>query len=153
MATNKSCPKGEFDWSKYKKPLRRLTAAQEAALLRGHLRPVLDYVHAEPEVRFDVRPGAANIYYDGGSLLQLAGGTHRPFRGVFGLGYVGEKGNDVCELDDLATVERVVEGFAQRRSQMREHDGQGYKRAERRNQQLIARANGARSLAAPATSS
>lgn len=147
MTTNKSCDKADFDWGIYDKALRRLTPAQETALLGGHLRPLLDYVLAKPEVRFDIRPGAANIYYDGGSLMQLKNGTHLPFKGTFSRGYVGEKGHDVSVLDDLAAVEREVEGFAQRRRHMREHDGEGYKRAERRIQQFIARANGASSLA------
>lgn len=146
MATNKSCQKTEFDWGIYKKELRRLTPAQEEGLLHGHLRPLLDYVLAEPEVRFDIRPDAANIYYDGGSLLQLRNGARLPFRAVFSRGYVGEKGHHVDVLNDLAETVRQVEGFDERRRQMWEHGGEGYKRAERRIQQFIARANDARSL-------
>ena len=147
MATNKSCDRGEFDWGIYKKALRRLTPAQEEALGGGRLRPLLDYVLAEPEVRFDIRPNAANIYYDGGSLLQLKNGTRRPFTGTFSRGYIGEKGYDESLLDCLAASEFEVRGFEKRRRQMREHDGEGYKRAERRIQQFIARANGGQSLA------
>jgi hypothetical protein len=150
VATNKSCDKADFDWGIYDKALRRLTPAQEEALREGHLRPLLDFVLAEPEVRFDIRPDAANIYFDGGSLMQLKNGTQLPFKGTFSRGYVGEKGHDVNVLDDLAAVEREVEGFAQRRRHMREHDGEGYKRAERRIQQFIARANGASSSLADA---
>ena len=146
LATNKSCDKGEFDWGVYKKALRRLTPAQEEALSGGTLRPLLDYVLAEPEVRLDIRPNAANIYYDGGSLLQLKNGTRLPFTGTFSRGYIGEKDYEESLLRCLADSEHEVQGFEKRRWQMREHDGEGYKRAERRIQQSIARANGGQSL-------
>ena len=62
MATNKSCRKDEFDWSSYKKAPRKLAPPVEAALLQGHLRPILEYVHSQSEVRLDIRPGKANLY-------------------------------------------------------------------------------------------
>ena len=147
MATNKSCRKDEFDWSSYKKAPRKLAPPVEAALLQGHLRPILEYVRSQSEVRLDIRPGKANLYYDGGSLLRLEGGARSPFRGVFDLGYVGEKGRDVRILDGAAAVKSVVDGFAQRRRQMWDHRHSGSGRDERRHEQAIARANDARSLA------
>lgn len=145
MATNKSCDKADFDWPAYKKAPRRLTAAQMDALSKGHLRPVLDYALAYPEVRFDIRPGGANLYFDGGSLLQFEGGTRCPFRGIYNLGYVGEKGMHVSELVDAASVQHLVDSFRERREQMWEHRHAGKGRDERRNQQASARANDGRS--------
>jgi hypothetical protein len=144
VATNKSCNKADFDWTRYKKAPRRLTAVQLEALKTGHLRPLLDYVLAHPEVRFDIRPSGANIYYDGGSLLQLEGGLRTPLRGIFNLGYVGEHGEHVSELVDAAGVKGLLERFPERREQMWRHRHAGHGRDERRNQQLIARANDGR---------
>ena len=148
MATNnKSCDKADFDWVRYRKAPRRLTKVQMEALTAGHLRPLLDYALEHPEVRFDIRPNAANIYFDGGSLLQLEGGTRSPLRGNFDLGYVGGKGPHVSELEDAASVKRLVDGFDERRKQMWQHRHSGHGRDERRNQQLIAQANDGRSRA------
>lgn len=145
VATNKSCDKADFDWARYKKPARRLTDKQMEALSTGHLRPLLDYTRENPDVRVDIRPAGANLYYDGGSLLQFEGGTRSPFRGVYNLGYVGEKGMHVAELPDAASVQQLIASFPERRKEMWRHRHSGHGRDERRNQQLIARANDGRS--------
>lgn len=146
MATNKTCDKADFDWASYTKAPRRLTPAQMEALSEGQLRPILDYALDHPEVRFDIRPNSANLYFDGGSLLQLEGGARSPFRGIYNLGYVGEKGMHVSELGDATKVRELVDSFDQRREEMWRHRHSGRGRDERRNQQLIARANDGRSL-------
>jgi hypothetical protein len=114
------------------------------ALSNGHLRPLLDYALADPEVRFDIRPGGANLYYDGGSLLRLEGGTRSPFRGIYSKGYVGEKGEDERELTELPSTLSLIASFRERREQMWQHRHSGKGRDERRNQQAIARANSGR---------
>jgi hypothetical protein len=146
MENNKSCPKGEFGWSSYRKAPRRLLEAQMAELLRGRLRPLLDYVLEHPDVRFDIRPRNANVYFDGGSLLRLEGGGRMPLQGVFDLGYVGSHGLQRQRLDDPEAVESLVHGFEERKKQMLHHWGAGTGRAERRVEEHIARANDARSL-------
>jgi hypothetical protein len=146
VETNRSCPKGSFGWSHYKKAPRRLTVAQTAALTDGHLRPLLDYALDDPEIRFDIRPGKVNLYYDGGSLLRLQGGTHRPPQGAFDLGYVGESGYCTYELSDRSAVLALREQLADRRRDMDAHREAGSARAERRYEQRIAHANDARSM-------
>lgn len=145
MATNKSCDKADFDWARYKKPVRRLTDKQMKVLSEGHLRPLIDHVLANPDLRFDIRPAGANLYFDGGSLLQFEGGSRSPFQGIYNLGYVGEKGMHIAELADAASVQQLLDSFPERREQMWRHRHSGHGRDERRNQQLIARANDGRS--------
>jgi hypothetical protein len=148
MGHNKSCPKDEFNWSSYRKGLRILSPAQENALSRGHLRPLLEYVLANPDVRLDIRPTKANIYFDGGSLLRLEGGSRSQFRGVFDLGYAGGKGLISHELSDSSAAEKVVEGFEASRKAMRQWREAGKGRTERRYEQHIARANDGKDTAA-----
>lgn len=145
MGHNKSCPKADFRWSDYRKALRKLSPAQETALSAGVLRPLLDYVHEHPDVRFDIRPGKANLYFDGGSLLRLEGAAATRFRGVFDLGYVGESGLIKYDMTTADGVKKVVDDFETRREQMYEHRHAGNGRDERRYSQHIARANDARS--------
>ena len=143
---NKTCRKEDFDWSSYKKQLRRLSKAQESELSQGRLYPILEYVARDPEVRLDIRPNKANIYFDGGSLLCLEGARESAFRSVFDLGYVGQSGRITELLPDAGAVRGLVDSFAGRRQQMKLHGESGHDRSERRIEQYIARANDARSL-------
>lgn len=146
MGHNKSCSKDKFDWPSYKKGLRRLAPAQEKALSSGHLRPLLDYVLDHPDVRLDIRPGKANLYFDGGNLLRLEGGTRSPLRGVFDRGYTGGKGLESYDLSDSTSVRSVIADLNNFRTAMMSWRETGKGRTERRYGQFIARANRGRSL-------
>lgn len=144
MGHNKSCAKSDFSWAQYMKRLRHLPSAQEAALLGGPLEPLLDYARTNRDVRFDIRPGKANVYYDGGNLLRLEGAAPTRFKGVFDLGYAGDSGLRTFDMTTTAGVKAVVNGFGDCRNQMFEHRHAGNGRDERRYEQHIARANDAR---------
>jgi hypothetical protein len=91
VTNNRSCRKEHFDWSIYHKPKRILTDDQELTLTNGTMRPLLDYVLSQPDVRFDIRHHKANLYFRGGNLLRIAfekspsGGIHH--FGEFDLNY------------------------------------------------------------------
>jgi hypothetical protein len=148
VATNKSCPKDDFCWENYQKASRKLTKAQREAFLHGHLRPLLDYALDDPEVRLEIRPGKANLYFEGGTLVRLEGGTTSPFGGVFDEPYNnatrgGEQKPCPTLLTTSSQVEELVAAFPARRQQMRRHEGDGTGRMELRLEQFISRANDA----------
>ena len=147
MATNKSCPKDQFGWSKYRKARRRLSEPQMQALREGHLRPLLDYALAHREVRLDIRPGRANIYFGGGSLLRLQGRDREHFEEIFDSRYIGGGGAKSSPLKDAEDVARLVAALPERQAGMQAHDTAGHRHEELRCEQSIARANDARTLA------
>ncbi len=144
MATDKSCPKG--GWDTYHKQPRRLSATQMEALRHGHLRPLLQYALDHGEVRFEIRPAKANLYFEGGTLVRLEGGSRSPFKGVFDERYNnatkgGQQRPCPTPLATRAQVEELVAAFPVRQEQMRLHEKDGTGRMELRLEQFIARAN------------
>lgn len=144
MAINKSCPKG--GWETYRKRPRRLSVAQVEALLRGHMQPLLQYAQSHAEVRFEIRDGKANLYYEGGTLVRLEGGTRSPFKGVFDERYNnatrgGEQGPCPTLLATRSQVEELVAALPARQQQMRRHEGDGTGRMELRLEHFIGHAN------------
>ena len=71
VAINKSCPKERRLGDVSQERPRRLSVAQVEALLRGHMQPLLQYAQSHAEVRFEIRDGKANLYYEGGTLVRL----------------------------------------------------------------------------------
>lgn len=72
MSAKKST-KREFDWRQYSKPARLLTPAQEAELLGGFLRPLLDLALADSALSLQIRARQATLYHRGVSLVRLSG--------------------------------------------------------------------------------
>lgn len=65
--------KKQFDWRTHSKPVRGLSAAQEAALVGGALRPLLDLALSDASYRLEVRPRSAILYRSGTSLVRISG--------------------------------------------------------------------------------
>jgi hypothetical protein len=146
VANNKSCLKDDFRWETYKKQPRRLSEVQKKALLQGDLQPLLQYALEHPQVRFDIRLGRANLYFEGGTLVRLEGGMRSPFKGVFDERYNnaargGEGGPVPTPLSTRSQVEELVADLPARQEQMKLHERDGLGRMELRLEQFIARAN------------
>lgn len=65
--------KKQFDWRTHSKPVRGLSATQEAALVGGELRPLLELALSDASYRLEVRPRSASLYRHGTMLVRITG--------------------------------------------------------------------------------
>ena len=146
MTNNKSCQKDNFGWATYQKAARRLSGAQMDALQSGLLRPLLDFARDDPEVRFEVRPAAANLYYRGGSLVKLQGRAPDGLKSVFDMRYVDGLQPESRPLWTGGDVKQLAGSLPERKQQMRVHGDISTGHKELRLEQRIVSANDGRRL-------
>lgn len=102
---------------------------------------------AHDEVRLEIRPAKANLYFGGGSLLRLQGRDPQHFEEVFDSRYIAGSGPESSPLRSAEDVARLVAALPRRQADMQAHDKDAHRHEELRCEQAIARANDARTLA------
>ena len=110
----KKPPKRQFDWKTYSRPPRVLTAAQESALLRGSLAPLLDFCRTTPGVSLEIRAHSASVYCRGVPLARISG--EGPYTAEIESGSEGAPDRRVLEV--ASDVDGLMSDLKLRREQI-----------------------------------